>query len=229
MQTLLRSTERGHLNHGWLDTYHTFSFGQYFNPKRRGFRSLRVINEDFVAPETGFGEHGHQEMEILTFIVSGELTHRDSLGHKQAIRPGLIQHMSAGTGIRHAEFNDSKDQPVHLYQIWIEPAVRGVAPSYSEAAFPLEDGLVLLAGPADANAPITIQQEARVYRGHFKEEGTARIPVATGHGLWIQVVAGTVDSPVGTLTAGDGLQVEDETELLLSTSSGAEFLVFDLK
>jgi quercetin 2,3-dioxygenase len=229
MHTLLRSTERGHLNHGWLDTYHTFSFGQYFNPKRRGFRSLRVVNEDFVAPGTGFGEHGHREMEILTFIVAGELTHRDSLGHKQAIRPGLIQHMSAGTGIRHAEFNDSKAEAVHLYQIWIEPAVMGVAPSYAEAAFPQEDGLVLLAGPADSKAPITIQQDALVYRGQFCGSGTARIPVGTGRGLWIQVVAGTVESPVGTLTAGDGLQVEDETELLLSTLSGAEFLVFDLK
>src|SRR5438067_13569312 len=138
MLSIRKSTDRGHFDHGWLDTYHTFSFGDYYDPKQMGFGSLRVMNEDRVAPGSGFGMHGHRDMEIVTYILSGALQHKDSLGHGEVLRPGELQHMTAGSGIRHSEFNPSATDPVHLYQIWLLPRVQGLAPNYSQKAFPTE-------------------------------------------------------------------------------------------
>src|SRR5436190_17208179 len=166
MFNIRKSSDRGHFNHGWLDTYHTFSFGDYYDPAQMGFRSLRVMNEDRVAPGGGFGMHGHRDMEIVTLVLSGALEHKDSLGHGEALRPGELQHMTAGRGIRHSEFNPSATESVHLYQIWLLPRVAGLPPSYSQKAFdPAQRNgqWQLVASPDGADGSLRIEQEARIY------------------------------------------------------------------
>src|SRR5262245_48898036 len=196
MITIRRSGERGHFDHGWLDTYHTFSFADYHDPRFMGFRSLRVINEDRVAPGRGFGQHPHRDMEILTYVLSGELEHRDSIGNQGVIRPGEVQYMAAGTGIEHSEFNPSKTEPVHLMQIWIVPDHKGVTPQYEQRPFPklTQAGeLTLLASPDGRRDSIKINQDAALYAATLRAGQTVRHDLATGRAAWIQVLRGALE------------------------------------
>ncbi len=243
MITLRPSHQRGHFNHGWLDTYHTFSFADYRDPQHTGFRSLRVINEDRVAPGQGFGEHPHRDMEIITYVLSGELEHRDSLGNRGVIRPGRIQYMAAGSGILHSEFNPSASDPVHLMQIWIMPDRRGAEPGYEEREFPTLSNagrLTLLASGNGRSSSIRINQDADVYAGALQRGTRVDHELGDGRGAWIQVLrgsamlAGDADSSGGStqgpvrLVAGDGASVENESRLRIEASGDAELLLFDL-
>lgn len=235
MLTVRPSRERGHFDHGWLDTFHTFSFGDYHDPRHMGFRSLRVINEDFVAPGGGFGMHGHRDMEIVTFIVSGALEHRDSLGSGAIIRPGEIQRMTAGTGVEHSEFNPSETEPVHLLQIWLRPRQRGLLPSYEQKAIPSAHGvLTLLASPDGRDCSVTIQQDAAIHLVRLPAHGAAQIEIPSARHGWLQVVSGNVSVLGATsgvdvrLAAGDGLAVSEESLVRLHVDQEATALWFDL-
>jgi redox-sensitive bicupin YhaK (pirin superfamily) len=227
-----RSEERGHANHGWLDTYHTFSFANYYDPKFMGFRSLRVINEDRVAPGAGFGRHGHRDMEILTYVLEGSLTHKDSMGHQETLGPNEIQRMSAGTGIMHSEFNGSSTDPLHFFQIWIEPATHGKQPSYEQIHFEPEEKLnrlKRLAGPASGNGAATINQDAQVFVAELSKG--AEIPYSLGenHAAWVHVVRGEVALNGVSLHTGDASAVTGENLLLSGRDpAGSEILLFDL-
>jgi len=231
MLKVRKSNERGHADHGWLDTYHTFSFNTYHDPNYMGFRSLRVINEDRVAPGTGFPTHGHQDMEILTYIVGGALEHRDSMGNGEVLHPGEIQRMSAGTGIRHSEFNPSDTEPVHLLQIWILPEQRGREPGYEQIAIgtgPTTDGLELIATPGGGNGAVDIGQDAKLYRGLVPKGASVEHALDAGRHAYVQVVRGQLAVNGQTLEAGDGAAASDESALRFSANEDAEFLVFDL-
>lgn len=229
MMRIRRGGERGHRNHGWLDTYHTFSFADYYDPDFLGFRSLRVINEDFVAPGRGFGMHPHRDMEILTYVLEGRLEHRDSLGHGAVIRPGIVQYMSAGSGIRHSEFNPSPDDPVHLMQIWIEPNELGAAPRYEERSFGGNGGgLRLIASPDGRDGSIAIRQDARVLAGVVSAGRSAAYALDAGRHGWVQVLRGDVVVNGVALAAGDAAAIADESTLDLRATADAEVLVFDL-
>ena len=226
-----RSAERGYFDHGWLKTYHTFSFASYHDPRHRGFRALRVINEDRVAPGRGFDTHGHQDMEIVTYVMSGALEHRDSMGHGEVLRPGEFQHMSAGTGIEHSEFNPSSDEPVHLYQIWLFPREKGLAPSYSQQAFPASERqgrLQLVASPDGRDGSITIQQNASIFLAVLEEGATVSHQLSNGRAAWLQVIRGEVDLNGQALVAGDGAAVSEEHSLAIRGHSPAEIMLFDL-
>ena len=232
MISILRAGERGHFDHGWLDTHHTFSFGDYHDPRRMGFRSLRVINEDRVRPGEGFGTHGHRDMEILTYVLEGGLAHKDSMGNGSVIVPGDVQYMSAGTGVRHSEFNASKTEPVHFYQIWILPSEDGAAPRYAQKRFDREakDGkLTLVASPSGEDGSLAIRQDARVYSAAARPGEALTLPLAPGRHLWLQTVAGRLRVDGTDLLPGDGLAASNETELRLTAGDqGAELLAFDL-
>jgi redox-sensitive bicupin YhaK (pirin superfamily) len=232
MITIRRADERGHFDHGWLDTRHTFSFASYHDPAHMGFRALRVINEDRVLPGEGFGTHGHRDMEILSFVLSGALAHRDSTGGEGVLRPGEVQRMSAGTGVMHSEFNGSKDEPVHFLQIWIVPDRAGHAPSYEQKRFPDSDRrgrLRLFASPDAADGSVAIHQDALVYGTIVAEGERVRHPLAPGRHAWVQVARGEVDLNGQPLRAGDGAAISDERELVLvGGGAGGEALVFDL-
>jgi redox-sensitive bicupin YhaK (pirin superfamily) len=231
MITIRPAAERGRGNHGWLDTRHTFSFADYHDPRHMGFRALRVINEDRVAPGQGFGTHGHADMEILSVVLEGALQHRDSLGTGSVIRPGEIQKMSAGTGVRHSEFNASPAEPVHFYQIWIEPDREGVRPDYQQKAFPAGDRLgrlVLVASPDGAQGSLTLHQDARVFAGSLDARHALTHRLADGRHAWVQVVRGELRLNGRSLREGDGAAVSGEPELSLETSGAAEVLLFDL-
>jgi redox-sensitive bicupin YhaK (pirin superfamily) len=225
---------RGRTQIGWLDGRHSFSFGNYFDPDHMGFRVLRVINEDVVQPGTGFGMHGHRDMEIVTVILDGELEHRDSLENGAVIRPGIIQRMTAGTGIRHSEFNPSKTEPVHLLQIWIEPSKRGLPPSYEDKELaPTDEALERIVRPVGsgegvAKNEVLINQDASIYRGNVSKEQTVRYPIGTNRGVWIQMTAGEVEVNGVALTAGDGAAIEAENELIITSPESGSFLLFDL-
>lgn len=221
--------ERGHVNHGWLDTWHTFSFADYYDPRHMGFSVLRVINEDFVAPGMGFPTHPHRDMEIVTWILEGALEHKDSLGTGSVIRPGEAQRMSAGTGIRHSEFNPSKNEIVHLLQIWILPNRQGVTPSYEQTRFDdaaLAERLCLIASPDGREGSVTIHQDARVYAARLNGAEVTHA-LAPKRRAWVQVARGEVTLNGQRLAAGDGAAVENETMLRLA-GQGVEFLLFDL-
>src|SRR3954471_13423156 len=193
MIRIRRSAERGHLDHGWLDTYHTFSFGDYYDPARMGFRSLRVMNEDRVAPGGGFGMHGHRDMEIVTCVLSGALEHKDSLGHGEVLKPGEFQHMTAGSGIRHSEFNPSATEPVHLYQIWLLPRANGLTPSYSQKAFGAEqrqNRWQLVASPDGAESSLKIEQDSRIFLAALDEGRELSHEFGRGRHGWLQVLRG---------------------------------------
>src|SRR5947209_8872624 len=232
MISIRPSNQRGHANHGWLDTYHTFSFADYYDPKFMGFRSLRVINEDRVAPGAGFGTHGHRDMEILTYVLEGSLAHKDSMGHQQALGPNEIQRMSAGTGVRHSEFNASQTEGVHFFQIWIEPATTGTQPSYEQIRFdPKEkqNKLKRLAGPAGGNGSARINQDAHVFVAEL-EKGT-EIPylLDPNRGAWMHVVRGDVAVNGVALQSGDAAAVNGEQNLILTGGAeSSEILLFDL-
>jgi redox-sensitive bicupin YhaK (pirin superfamily) len=229
MMQIRRGNERGHLNHGWLDTYHTFSFGDYYDRNYMGYRSLRVINEDYVAPGRGFGMHPHRDMEILTYVLEGRLEHRDSLGNGAVIRPGIVQYMSAGSGIRHSEFNPSPDEPVHLMQIWIEPREHGAPPRYEERAFGEDgDGLRLIASPDGRDGSIAIRQDARVLAGRLTSGRDASLTLDAERHAWVQVLQGGVHVNGADLAAGDAAAISGEQAVALRADDDAEVLVFDL-
>jgi len=228
-----RSEERGHAQHGWLDSYHTFSFADYYDPKYMGFRSLRVINEDRVAPGRGFGAHGHRDMEILSYVLSGLLAHKDSMGHKEVLGPNEIQRMSAGTGVVHSEFNGSETEPVHFLQIWIEPASNGARSGYEQVRFAPEQKqakLKLLAGPAGANAAVTINQDAKVFVSELKKGDQITYDFNGKRYAWVQIIRGGASVNDTPLKTGDAAALSAEESLsILATSSGpTEVLVFDL-
>lgn len=225
------AAERGHFNFGWLNTAHSFSFGDYYDPRHMGFRALRVINEDHLAPGGGFPFHGHADMEIVTYIVDGALEHKDSLGTGEVIRPGDAQRMSAGTGIRHSEFNASKTDPVHLLQIWLLPSERGIAPGYEQKTLPVaapgETRLDAIATPKGGDTAVTIRSDAIIQRALVAAGDSLDVPVTRGH-AWLQVVRGTLTANGQKLVAGDGLAVSNEASLSLAATEAAELLVFDL-
>jgi redox-sensitive bicupin YhaK (pirin superfamily) len=223
--------ERGHANHGWLDTWHTFSFGSYYDADVMGFRVLRVINEDTVAPGQGFPLHGHRDMEIISYVLEGGLAHKDSLGTGSVIRPGDVQRMSAGTGVRHSEFNASPSAPVHFLQIWIEPARAGIAPGYEQKAFTEADKrgrLRLVASPDGAEDSLTIHQDARLYATVLAPGQAVAHPLARGRHAWVQVTRGTLTVGGEPLGQGDGAAISDEATVSLVGETDAEALLFDL-
>jgi redox-sensitive bicupin YhaK (pirin superfamily) len=228
-----KNEHRGHADHGWLNTYHTFSFAGYYDPRFMGFRSLRVINEDRVEPGQGFGMHGHQDMEILTYVLEGAIAHKDSMGHQKVLGPNEIQRMSAGTGIRHSEFNPSGSDPLHFFQIWIEPASMGTRPSYEQIRFdPAEkqNRLKLLAAPEPENGAARINQDARVFVADLAKG--AAIPYALGskRHAWIHTVCGDVTVNGVALKTGDAAAVSGEDTLAITAngSEPGEILLFDL-
>lgn len=231
MITIRPSGERGHFDHGWLNTYHTFSFDRYYNPKHMGFRDLRVINEDRVAPGQGFGTHPHRDMEIITYIVSGALEHRDSMGNGSVIRAGQVQRMTAGTGVTHSEFNASKSEDVHLLQIWILPQWQGLTPGYEETTIGRDQKhgiLRLIAGPGASNGVMQIHQDVLLYASVLNAgDSVAHTLAATRH-AWVQLVSGEIRLNDQVLHAGDGAAVSDEPQLRIDAKSAAELLLFDL-
>lgn len=233
MIRIRRALDRGRFDHGWLDTRHTFSFGGYHDEAHMGFRSLRVINEDRVKPGEGFGTHGHRDMEILSYVLSGALAHRDSTGGQGVLRPGEVQRMSAGTGVTHSEFNGSREEPVHFLQIWILPDRRGHPPSHEQRLFPEAErrgALRLVASPDGAAGSLTIHQDARVYATVLGAGEEVRHGLSPGRHAWVQVARGEAVLNGETLRAGDGAAVSGERELVLAAAgaSPAEALVFDL-
>ena len=230
MYRIRRANERGHFNHGWLNTWHTFSFADYYDPANMGFRSLRVMNEDWVAGGQGFGTHPHRDMEIVTYVLEGELQHRDSMGNGEVIHAGEFQHMTAGSGITHSEFNPSPTT-THLYQIWLLPRQKGLKPGYSQRLFPAEEKrgkLRLVASPDGADDSLTIQQDARIFLGEFDEGTPLRHALAPGRHGWLQVVRGLVRLGKETLVAGDGVAVSDEPHIEIQGLKAGEVMVFDL-
>ncbi|MEK6259939.1 MAG: pirin family protein [Planctomycetota bacterium] len=222
---------RGHFDHGWLDTFHTFSFGEYFDAEHSGFRSLRVMNEDRVAPGQGFGMHGHRDMEIVTLVLSGALEHRDSLGNGEVLRPGELQRMTAGTGIRHSEFNPSETEPVHLYQIWITPEQRGLTPSYEQRAFDTsssEGSWQLIASHDGRDGSLTVYQDVSLWRAQLDAGQELTFELSPQRFGWLQVMTGQVELNELTLAVGDGAAISDETKLLIRASESSEVLLFDL-
>lgn len=225
-----RSEDRGHANHGWLDTRYTFSFSSYYDPNHMGFRALRVMNEDFVASGAGFPMHGHRDMEILTYIVAGELEHQDSLGHRETLTAGEMQRITAGSGIRHSEGNPAAN-PVHLYQIWIEPRAAGLDPSYEQKTFDRDARLgryQLVASPDGEAGSLTIQADARVYLLRLAAGQDLERAIAAGRHGWLQVITGEVEAEGHALSAGDGAAISDEPTLRLHAVSDTEVLFFDL-
>lgn len=233
MLSVRRSDERGYADHGWLQTFHSFSFADYRDPDHMGFGPLRVINEDRIGPGMGFGTHSHRDMEIITYVLDGELSHKDSIGHDAAaavIRPGDVQRMSAGTGVRHSEFNQSA-QSTHLLQIWIEPNVRGIAPSYEEKRFGAAEkrGRLRLVASADgADGSVKIHQDARMYVGTFTGNESATLELRKGRRAYVHVARGEIDANATRLLTGDAAKIEDADSIRLANGHEAEVLVFDL-
>lgn len=231
MIQIRRAEDRGHFNHGWLETYHTFSFGDYQDPNHHQFRSLRVMNEDRVEPGKGFGTHPHRDMEIVTYVLEGALEHRDSLGNGAVLRPGEFQRMSAGTGITHSEFNPSDTEPVHLYQIWLFPERKGIEPGYEQKRFPEEqrhNRLRLVAARDAAEGSLRIHQDARIFLSTLEGGRQVRHAPAEGRHAWLQVLRGNVSLNGHTLQTGDGAAVSDEKLLTIEAAGDAEIMLFDL-
>ena len=233
MLQIRRAAERGHFDHGWLDTYHTFSFADYHDPRWMGFRSLRVLNEDRVRPGQGFGTHGHRDMEIVTWVLEGALAHRDSMGNGSTIVPGDLQYMSAGTGVRHSEYNASESERVHFLQIWILPDRGGYAPRYGQTRFPEKERrgrLRLLASPDGADGSLAIRQDARLFGAVLEPGKRVTLELHDGRHAWLQLARGAVEVNGNALSAGDGLAASNESLLEISNADkrSAEFLAFDL-
>lgn len=230
MLTIRRANDRGHADHGWLNTYFTFSFADYQDPRFMGFRSLRVINDDTVAPGMGFDMHPHRDMEIITVVLKGELEHKDSMGNGRIIRPGEVQYMAAGTGVLHSEFNPSSTTSAHLLQIWIRPDRKGAPPRYAEMAL-AKDGvgkLSLVASKAGRDGSLQINQDADLLIGRLRGGETLTHPLAAGRHAWIHVAEGTITVNGQSLSAGDGLAATQETQLSISAPEPAQVLIFDL-
>ena len=231
MWTIRRAEERGQADHGWLYAQHSFSFGDYHDLKHMGFGPLRVINEDRVAPARGFGMHGHRDMEIVTYVLEGQLAHRDNLGNGETILPGDVQRMSAGTGIMHSEVNPSPREPVHLLQIWIQPSQHGIAPGYEQKHFAAEDKrgrLRLVASPDGAEGSVTIHADASIYAGLFDGDERADVSVDPTRKVYVQVARGEIEVMGQRLAQGDALKIEGESLVSLAHGKGAEVLWFDL-
>ena len=231
MNKIRRSNERGYADHGWLKSFHSFSFADYFDPKHVEFGPLRVINEDRVAPGQGFGTHGHRDMEIISYVLDGELAHKDSMGNGSTIRPGDVQRMSAGRGVLHSEFNPSASNPVHFLQIWIQPDQLRVEPSYEEKRFSSEEKrgrLRLIASPDRAEGSVLIHQDAQVYAGLFNGTEEAVLAVKPGRRTYVHVARGSVVANNTKLAAGDALKLTDTSRLTLNQGQDAEVIVFDL-
>jgi redox-sensitive bicupin YhaK (pirin superfamily) len=231
MMSIRRGNERGYADHGWLQSFHSFSFAEYHDPKFMGFGPLRVINEDRVAPGMGFGTHGHRDMEIISYVLEGELAHRDSMGNGSVIRPGDVQRMSAGRGVMHSEFNHAKTDTTHFLQIWIQPDRTGIDPSYEEKRFEATDKrgrLRLVASPDGADGSVVIHQNARVYAGTFDGDETAVLQVGAGRRAYIHVARGDVAVNGQKLGAGDAVMLTDEPSAVLADGRAAEVLAFDL-
>ena len=230
MMKLRKANERGHAEHGWLDTYHTFSFADYYDPQWIGFRSLRVINDDLVMPGQGFGTHPHRDMEIITYILSGALEHKDSMGNGRVIRPGEVQYMAAGTGVQHSEFNPSKDEAVHLLQIWILPERKGLKPRYAEKS--LKDAapgtLHLVTSKTGRDGSIAINQDADLWLAKLDAGNKVKHQLASGRHAWVHVAEGELSLNGKKLSGGDAAAVSEEDVLELSATKPAQVLLFDL-
>jgi len=231
MITIRKADQRGHADHGWLNTWHTFSFADYYDPAQMGYSSLRVINDDRVAPGGGFPTHGHSDMEIVTYVLSGALEHQDSMGNGTVIRPGEVQRMSAGSGVRHSEFNASASDEVHLLQIWIVPERGGIAPSYQQTFFDAAEKLGklrLVASPDGSKGSVTIHQDAKIYAVLLDPEHPVEHLLPPGRRAYLHVARGAVTLNGLELAAGDGARIEGESGLRLESGSSAEILLFDL-
>jgi redox-sensitive bicupin YhaK (pirin superfamily) len=231
MLNVRRAAQRGHADHGWLDSYHTFSFASYRNPQQMGFRSLRVINEDRVAPGQGFGMHEHRDMEIVSYVLAGALQHRDSMGNGAVLRPGEFQRISAGSGISHSEFNPSETEPVHFYQIWLFPDRKGTEPSYEQRAFARADRQnrwqLVASGDAQGET-LRIQQDARIYLAELEVGAELTRDLDSARHAWLQVLRGSVTLGGETLHAGDGVAISELASLALTGMESAELMLFDL-
>ena len=231
MLELRRSEDRGHADHGWLNAYHSFSFGDYYDPQNMGFGALRVINEDRIKPASGFGTHGHKDMEIITYVLEGELAHKDSMGNGSVIRPGDVQRMSAGKGVRHSEFNHAEGAGTHLLQIWIMPNVQGIEPGYEEKRFDAAEKrgrLRLIASPDGQDGSVTIHQDAKLYVGLFDGLEQAVYPIPAGRKVYLHLAQGELSVNGIALKAGDALRITDEERITLDGGRQAEVLLFDL-
>ena len=231
MLTLRKSADRGFADHGWLKSFHSFSFADYFDAAHMGWGNLRVINEDRIAPGTGFGTHGHRDMEIISYVLSGELAHKDTLGNVKGIPPGDVQRMSAGTGVRHSEFNHAPNASTHFLQIWIEPDATGIAPSYEQKTFPVADKqgrLRLVAAPGGAEGAVAIHADALMYAGLFDGAEAAALELAEGRKAYVHLVRGQLQVNGQTLSAGDAALLDGERHITLGAGAQAEVLVFDL-
>ena len=232
MIEIRRSDDRGHAQHGWLDSRHSFSFAEYYDPKHMGWGNLRVINEDRIAPGTGFGTHGHRDMEIISYVLEGNLAHRDSMGNVKGIPPGDVQRMSAGRGVTHSEFNHAPNQVTHFLQIWIEPNVTGIAPSYEQKTFDDADKrgqLRLVASPDGAQGSVKIHANAALYAGLFDGAEAAELSLDPARKAYVHLVRGQLVVNGQSLQAGDALRVQGESRLLFNGGQSAEVLVFDLE
>ena len=232
MITVRPSAERGHANHGWLDSFHSFSFADYYDADFMGFGPLRVINEDRVQPGMGFGTHGHRDMEIVSYVLDGQLSHQDNMGNGSIITPGDVQRMSAGRGVMHSEFNPSKSEGVHFLQIWIEPSERGIPASYEQNRVDADakrGRLALIAGPAGSGAAVTIHQDARIYATLLDGAESVVHPIANGRRAYVHVARGSVKVNGVALASGDAARIENEAQVTLGEGAGAEVLVFDLE
>ena len=231
MLTVRTSADRGYADHGWLKSFHSFSFANYYDPKHMGWGNLRVINEDLIAPGTGFGTHGHRDMEIISYVVAGELAHKDSMGNVVGIPPGDVQRMSAGSGVMHSEFNHAPEQQTHLFQIWIEPKVRGIAPSYEQKSFAAEakrGRLCLVASPDGAEGSVRIHADARMYCGFFTGAESARLELAPQRKAYVHLVRGRLQVNGTPLATGDAALLDGESVVTLDAGDDAEVLVFEL-
>ncbi len=231
MFAMRRAGERGHANRGWLNSYHTFSFGGYYDPLHMGFSNLRVLNDDMVSPGGGFGTHGHSDMEIVSYVLEGALEHKDSMGNGSVIRPGDVQRMSAGTGVTHSEFNASDSESVHFLQIWVLPEVRGLRPSYEQKAFSDEEkrGRLRLIGSRDGrDGSVTIHQDVDLYATVLGDGDSVSHPFARGRKGWIQVAQGSATLNEKQLNSGDGVAIQGPVDITLTGSSDAEILLFDM-
>jgi quercetin 2,3-dioxygenase len=231
MITLRKSQDRGYADHGWLKSHHSFSFAGYYDPDHMGFGNLRVINEDHIAPGRGFGKHGHKDMEIVTYVVSGNLAHKDNMGNVKGIPPGDVQRMSAGTGVEHSEFNHAEGQTTHLLQIWIEPNVRGIAPGYEQKTFSDAEKrgkLRLVASNGGTEGSVAIHADAKIYAALLDGQETAQLPLDPARKAYVQLVRGAIDVNGQPMAQGDAALVQSESNLELSNGKDAEVLVFDL-
>jgi quercetin 2,3-dioxygenase len=229
MILIRKSAERGHSQIGWLDSFHTFSFGQYYDPKFMGYGNLRVINQDTVQAGNGFGKHPHENMEIISYVIDGELEHKDSMGTGSIIKPVEIQRMSAGTGVEHSEFNHSKTEPLHFLQIWIIPEKDGIKPGYEQKSIPkINNQFILIGSPEKNENAITIHQNVKLFAAYLSAKHALQYEFKNGHGGWLQLIKGKISINGLELSAGDGAAIADEKQISIESHEQAEFLFFDL-